>query len=131
MSQFIDEFKTFINRGNAIDLAVGVIIGTVFGKLVTSLVSDIIMPPLGLLLGGIDFANFSWILKPAEGNQPAVAVKYGLFINNIIDFLIVALTIFTIVRVINKLKKTDEPAKAAKDAEVTLLAEIRDLLKSK
>lgn len=131
MSKLIDEFKTFINRGNAMDLAIAVIIGAVFGKLVTSLVSDIIMPPIGMLLGGVDFSSFMWILKPAEGTQAAVAIKYGVFINHIIDFLIIMFTIFMIVRTLNKFKKAEEPPKAVKPEEVTLLSEIRDLLKNR
>jgi large conductance mechanosensitive channel len=128
----VKEFKDFINRGSVVDLAVGVIIGAAFGKIVTSLVTDIIMPPLGMILNGIDFKDLRYVLKDAIGKKPAVAINYGLFINNIIDFLIVAFCIFLIVKGVNSMKKTEEPAPLAPDPEPTkeelLLTEIRDLL---
>ena len=114
--KFFDEFKKFAMRGNVIDLAVGIIVGAAFGKIVSSLVADIIMPPIGLLLGGVDFSNFAITLKHAEGDQPAVLLRYGLFINTIIDFIIIAFAI--------KLAVAPEPS-----AEIKLLTEIRDLLK--
>jgi large conductance mechanosensitive channel len=127
----VKEFKDFINRGSVVDLAVGVIIGAAFGKIVTSLVTDIIMPPLGELLHGIDFKDLHYTLKDAVGKTPAVAINYGLFINNIIDFLIVAFCIFLIVKGVNSMKK-EEPAAPVADPEPTkeelLLTEIRDLL---
>jgi large conductance mechanosensitive channel len=127
----VKEFKEFAMRGNVVDLAVGVIIGAAFGKIVTSLVTDVIMPPLGLLLNGIDFKDVKYVLKPAIGKSPETAINYGLFINNIIDFLIVAFCIFLIVKGINSLKKQEEAAPAADPAptkEEMLLTEIRDLL---
>lgn len=130
----VKEFKEFAMRGNVVDLAVGVIIGAAFGKIVTSLVTDIIMPPLGLLLNGIDFKDVKYVLKPAVGKSPETAINYGLFINNIIDFLIVAFCIFLIVKGINSLKKQEEAAPAADPVptkEEALLTEIRDLLAKK
>ena len=136
--KFIQEFKALAMRGNVIDLAVGVIIGAAFNKIVSSLVADIIMPPLGLLLGGIDFKDFSLTLKDAIGDDPAVILNYGMFIQNIFDFIIVAFSIFVAIRVITKLReKEDKAAEAAAAApavpaptqEEVLLGEIRDLLK--
>ena len=122
------EFKEFISKGNVIDLAVGVIIGAAFGKIVTSLVDDILMPLIGVLIGGIDFSKLSFTIKDAS-------VNYGMFIQNIIDFLIVAACIFFIVKAVNKLnRKKEEPKKEEapkKSDEVLLLEEIRDLLKKK
>ncbi len=126
---FFKEFRDFAMRGNVVDLAVGVIIGAAFGKIVSSLVADIIMPPLGLLIGGIDFKQFAWVLRPAEGDIPAVVMNYGMFIQNIFDFVIVALAIFAAIKLMNKLhKKKEEPA-AGPTKEEVLLGEIRDLLK--
>lgn len=130
------EFKTFIMRGNVVDLAVGVIIGAAFGKIVTSLVDHIIMPPLGLLIGGIDFAHMKWVLKAADpkvAGSTAVALEYGLFINTLIQFLIIAFAIFWVVKVMNMAMKKDEaPAEPpAPSATEVLLAEIRDTLKAK
>ena len=128
----IKEFKEFISRGNVVDMAVGVIMGSAFGKIVTSLVNDIIMPLVGVLIGGIDFTSLSFKIQDAE-------VKYGSFIQNIVDFLIVAICIFIFVKIINKLntidvlhkKKKEELKKeeVKKSDEVVLLEEIRDLLK--
>ena len=101
----IKEFKEFAVKGNAVDMAVGIIIGAAFGKIVSSLVTDVIMPPIGLLLGGVDFKNLAVTLKEAVGEAPAVLLRYGLFINNVIDFLIVAFVIFMVVKGINSLKK--------------------------
>jgi large conductance mechanosensitive channel len=129
----IKEFKEFAMRGNVVDLAVGVIIGAAFGKIVTSLVSDVIMPPLGYLMGGIDFNDKKYVLVPADAAKKAaeVAVRYGTFINTIVDFLIVAFCIFMVVKGINSLKKPEEVPPAA-DPEPTkeevLLTQIRDLL---
>lgn len=133
MSLF-SEFKQFAVRGNVIDMAVGVIIGGAFGKIVTSLVNEIIMPPIGLLLGGVDFNKWKWILKPggADG-KGEVSILFGHFINTVIQFLIIALVIFLVVRAINRLKRKEEAkpaAPAAPPADVQLLTEIRDLLKS-
>lgn len=129
------EFKEFAVKGNVVDLAVGVIIGAAFGKIVTSLVADIIMPPLGLLMGGIDFKDKLIVLKPAVGKVPAVNLNYGLFINNIIDFVIVAFAIFLVIKGINAMKRKEEEAPTveppAPTKEETLLTEIRDLLAKK
>jgi large conductance mechanosensitive channel len=130
----VKEFKEFAMRGNVVDLAVGVIIGAAFGKIVTSLVADIIMPPIGMVTGGIDFKDLKYVLKPAVDKTPETAISYGLFINNVIDFVIVAFCIFLIIKGINSLKKKEEAAPAA-PAEPTkeelLLTEIRDLLAKK
>ncbi|MEA1063181.1 large-conductance mechanosensitive channel protein MscL [Apirhabdus apintestini] len=128
---FIKEFREFAMRGNVVDLAVGVIIGAAFGKIVSSLVADIIMPPLGLLIGGIDFKQFAWTMRPAQGDIPAVVMHYGVFIQNIFDFIIVALAIFLAIKLMNKLRrKEDEPEAVAEPTkEEVLLSEIRDLLK--
>ncbi|QRG79508.1 large-conductance mechanosensitive channel protein MscL [Citrobacter sp. R56] len=127
----IKEFREFAMRGNVVDLAVGVIIGAAFGKIVSSLVADIIMPPLGLLIGGIDFKQFAVTLRAAQGDIPAVVMHYGVFIQNIIDFVIVAFAIFMAIKLINQLnRKKEEPAAApAPTKEEVLLTEIRDLLK--
>ena len=131
----LKEFKDFAMRGNVIDLAVGVVIGGAFGKIVTSLVDQIIMPPIGMLTGGIDFSQMKWVLKPADNTDPAhkiaeVAIGYGSFINTLIQFLIIAFAIFLVVKAINRLTRKQEAAPAAPPADVVLLTEIRDLLKS-
>jgi len=131
----IKEFKEFAMRGNVIDLAVGVVIGGAFGKIVTSLVDQIIMPPIGLLTGGIDFAQMKWVLKPADNTDPAhkiaeVAIGYGSFINTLIQFLIIAFAIFLVVKAINRITRREEAAPAPPPADVVLLTEIRDLLKA-
>ena len=123
------EFKEFALKGNVIDLAIGVIIGAAFGKIVTSLVSDIIMPPIGLLLGGINFSSFAWTIKQATDNTEAVSINYGLFINNLIDFIIVAFVIFLIVKQINRFKRKEEKVAEKPNEEIVLLTEIRDSLK--
>ncbi|NLW96480.1 MAG: large-conductance mechanosensitive channel protein MscL [Xanthomonadaceae bacterium] len=131
------EFKEFAMRGNVIDLAVGVVIGAAFGKIVTSLVDQIIMPPIGLLLGGVDFSDIAWTLREATVNAageevPAVAIGVGEFINTVVQFLIVAFAIFMVVRTINRLHRKPEPAPEAPpepSEEVVLLREIRDSLK--
>src|ERR1700754_4233322 len=132
----IKEFKEFAMRGNVVDLAVGVIIGAAFGKIVTSLVNDVIMPPIGYITGGIDFKNLKVVIKPADAaNKVAeVAINYGNFINTVIEFLIVAFCIFLMVKAINSLKKPEETAPAADPVptkEEVLLTEIRDLLARK
>jgi len=134
---FISEFKKFAIKGNVIDLAVGVIIGGAFGKIVTSLVDDIIMPPIGYLTGGIDFANKKIILKAADeaSKTPEVAIKYGNFINIAIQFIIIAFCVFLLVKMINSLKDKQEEQKPAAPPEPSLteklLMEIRDELKTK
>ena len=130
------EFKEFISRGNVMDLAVGVIIGAAFGKIVTSLVDDIIMPVIGIILGKIDFSNLKLVITPASGSTPEAAVKYGLFIQNVVNFLIMAFVIFLMVKFVNKLRKpvaktAEEVIEAIPRKEETLLAEIRDILKNK
>jgi large conductance mechanosensitive channel len=132
----LKEFKEFAMRGNVIDLAVGVVIGGAFGKIVTSLVNDVIMPPIGLLTGGVDFADKKWVLKAADNTDPAhkvaeVAVNYGMFINTLIQFLIIAFAIFLVVKAINRISRKEEAAPAPPPADVVLLTEIRDLLKSR
>ena len=104
----LKEFREFAMRGNVVDLAVGVIIGAAFGKIVSSLVADIIMPPLGLLIGGIDFKQFALTLREAQGDVPAVVMHYGVFIQNIFDFIIVAFAIFMAIKLINRLKRKQE-----------------------
>ncbi|RDS82541.1 large-conductance mechanosensitive channel protein MscL [Dyella psychrodurans] len=129
----LQEFKEFAVRGNVVDMAVGIVIGAAFGKIVTSLVSDVIMPPIGWLTGGIDFSDMKWVIRAADNSNPAhkipeVAIAYGSFINSIIAFVILAFAIFILVKVVNKLYTK---AAAATPAEVALLTEIRDLLKSR
>ena len=130
----IREFKEFAMRGNVVDLAVGVVIGAAFGKIVSSVVADVIMPPIGVLLGGVDFTDLKLVLKEAVGEAPAVTLNYGSFIQTCIDFLIIAFAIFLLVKVINSLKRKEAeapPAPPAPSAEEVLLTEIRDLLKNR
>ncbi|WP_462379537.1 large-conductance mechanosensitive channel protein MscL [Pseudomonas sp. Marseille-QA0892] len=133
---FVQEFKAFAMRGNVVDLAVGIIIGAAFGKIVSSFVGDIIMPPLGLLIGGVDFSDLAITLRAAEGDTPAVVLAYGRFIQTVVDFLIVAFAIFMVIKGMNRLRHKEE-AKPAEPAappaptkEEVLLTEIRDLLKA-
>ena len=130
---FLKEFKEFAMRGNVIDLAVGVVIGGAFGKIVTSLVDDLIMPVVGILTGGIDFTEKKIVLKEAVGETAAVTLNYGSFINVIIQFLIIAFCIFIVIKGLNSLKKKEEvvPEDPAPTKEEVLLTEIRDLLKNK
>jgi large conductance mechanosensitive channel len=128
------EFKEFAVKGNVVDMAVGIIIGAAFGKIVTALVSGVIMPPIGVLLGGVNFADLALVVKEAAGEAPAVVISYGAFIQTLIDFTIIAFAIFMLVKGINRLKKKEEAAPKAPPApsqQEVLLAEIRDLLKSK
>jgi large conductance mechanosensitive channel len=127
----IQEFKTFAVKGNMIDMAVGIIIGAAFGKIVSSLVGDVIMPPIGILLGGVDFSNLSIVLKEAVEKAPAVTLNYGKFIQTVIDFLIISFCIFIMVKGINTLKREEEENPAEPPKEEVLLTEIRDLLKTK
>ena len=133
----VKEFKEFAMRGNVVDLAVGVIIGAAFGAIVTSLVKDVIMPPIGHITGGVDFSDKKIVLKPADPAHKVLetAVHYGNFVNSIIQFLIIAFCIFIVVKAINSLKKTEEAPPPAADPEPTkeeiLLTEIRDLLAKK
>lgn len=130
--KFLDEFKTFAMKGNMIDMAVGIIIGGAFGKIISSLVADIIMPPIGALLGGVNFTDLKLTIKAATEAAPAVTWNYGNFIQVAIDFLIIAFAVFMLVKAINAMKKKEEAAPAAPPAptkDQELLSEIRDLLK--
>ncbi len=131
--QILKDFKEFAMKGNVVDLAVGIIIGGAFGKIVSSLVADVLMPPIGLLLGGMDFSGFAITLKSAQGGAPAVLIKYGTFLNTLIDFLIVAWALFMIIHVMNRLKRKQAAvaATAVPTRQEMLLAEIRDLLKNR
>lgn len=141
MKKFLSEFKEFAMKGNVVDMAVGVIIGAAFGKIVTSLVNDIIMPVIGVLTGGVNFSDHKWIIQQSVTNgeeivTPEVAVTWGAFVQTIIDFIIIAFCIFVAIKFVNKLKKAPEPAPEAPAApagptETELLTEIRDLLKEK
>lgn len=129
---FVKEFREFAMRGNVVDMAVGVIIGGAFGKIVSSLVGDVFMPVLGILTGGVDFKDLSITLAEAVGETPAVTLNYGAFIQNVFDFVIIAFAIFMMIKGLNKLKKPEEEvaeAPAEPSAEEKLLTEIRDLLK--
>lgn len=137
MKGFFAEFKTFIARGNVMDLAVGVIIGGAFSKITTSLVNDIIMPGFSVLLGGINFSDWKWVLKPATDTTEAITINYGAFLSAVLDFFILAFVIFCMMKAINtlhdrmvkKAEATPPPPPPEPSAEEKLLAEIRDLLK--
>lgn len=131
----LQEFKEFAVKGNVVDMAVGIIIGAAFGKIVSSFVGDVIMPPIGVMLGGVDFSSLSITLKDAVDKTPAVVLAYGKFIQTIVDFTIVAFAVFMGIKAINVMKRQEEAQSApaelpAPSAEAELLAEIRDLLKS-
>ncbi len=128
----MSEFKKFAVKGNVMDMAVGIIIGAAFGKIVAAFVSGVMMPPLGLLIGGVDFSELAYVLKPASETAEAVTIQWGAFVQTTIDFLIVAFAVFMVVKAMNNLKKKEEeaPAEPAKPSnEEVLLTEIRDLLK--
>lgn len=130
----IKEFREFAMRGNVVDMAVGIVIGAAFGKIVTSFVNDVLMPPIGVMLGGVDFTDLSMTLRGAVGDVAAVTLNYGSFIQTLVDFVIIAFAIFMAIKAMNSLKKKEEapPAEPPKpSAEEILLAEIRDLLKQK
>lgn len=131
----LKEFKKFAFKGNVIDLAVGVIIGGAFGKIVTSLVNDVIMPLIGIIIGGLDFKELKYVITPASGDIAESALRYGAFIQSIVDFLIIAISIFLFVTLISKTKKKEPPppppAPPAPTKEEILLTEIRDILKTK
>ena len=130
----LQEFKEFAIKGNAIDMAVGIIIGAAFGKIISSLVADVVMPPIGVLIGGVDFTKLAVTLKEAVGDSPAVTLNYGNFIQSMVDFTIIAFVIFIMVKLINNLKKKEAAAPVAApepSKEELLLTEIRDLLKAK
>ena len=130
----LSEFKEFALKGNVVDLAVGVIIGGAFGKIISSFVEDVIMPPIGMILGGVDFKTLAITLKAAEGKAAAVMLNYGKFIQTVVDFAIVAFVIFLVIKAMNSLKKEGAAAPAAPpapSAEAVLLTEIRDAIRGK
>ena len=130
----IQEFKTFALRGNVVDMAVGIVIGGAFGKIVSSFVADVIMPPIGILIGGVNFANLAIIIKAATADAAAVTLNYGKFIQSIVDFVIIAFAIFMVIKGMNSLKKKEEAEPATPpppSKEETLLTEIRDVLMQK
>ena len=134
MSKLVKEFREFAMKGNVVDMAVGIIIGAGFGKIVSSLVADVIMPPIGILLGGVDFSGLKLTLKEAAAPQTAVTVNYGQFIQTVVDFTIVAFSVFLLIKMMNALKKKEEQAPQTTPTESTqevLLREIRDLLKAR
>ena len=129
----MSEFKSFAMRGNVVDMAVGIVIGGAFGKIVSSFVSDVLMPPIGMMMGGVNFSELAVVLKNASGEAAAVTVNYGSFIQTVLDFVIIAFAIFMVVRAMNNMKKKEEeaPAELPKPStEVELLTEIRDSLKN-
>jgi len=130
----IKEFKDFAIKGNVVDMSVGIIIGTAFGKIISSFVADVIMPPIGVLLGGADFSKLAIVVQEAVGDAPAVVISYGKFIQTLVDFTIIAFVIFMVIKAINALKRKEEEAPKAPappSAEELLLTEIRDLLKER
>lgn len=127
----LKEFKEFAVKGNVVDMAVGIIIGAAFGKIVSSVVADVIMPPIGLLIGGVDFSDLVITLKAAEGAAPAVVISIGKFIQTVIDFTIVAFAIFMVIKVLNRLRPKDPAAAPGPTKEEVLLTEIRDLLRER
>lgn len=119
----LKEFKDFAMRGNVVDMAVGIIIGAAFGKIVSSLVTDVIMPPIGVLMGSVDFSGLAFTIKEASGEVPPVAIKYGVFINTVIDFLIVAFAMFMVIKQMNRLKKPEvAAAPTTKDCQYCLMS---------
>lgn len=134
MMGMLKEFKEFAVKGNVVDMAVGIIIGAAFGKIVSSFVADVIMPPFGVLLGGVDFSELAYTIQEAVGDTPAVVIGYGQFIQTIVDFTIIAFAIFVAVKAINSLKRKAEETPTASpepSKDLVLLAEIRDLLKER
>jgi len=132
MGSFVKEFKAFALRGNVMDMAVGIVIGAAFGVIVASLVADVLMPPIGLLIGGVDFTALSITLREATAETPAVTLNYGIFIQAVVNFLVVALAVFTAMKGMNAMRRKKEETPAAPPApsrEETLLTEIRDLLR--
>lgn len=134
----IKEFREFAVKGNVVDMAVGIIIGAAFGKIVSSLVADVVMPPIGLLIGGVDFSDLAIVLKEATADSTAVVIAYGKFIQTTLDFVIVAFAIFMVIKALNKLKRKEEaipptpaPVDPTPSKEELLLTEIRDLLKQR
>lgn len=132
--KIIQEFKSFAMKGNVVDMAVGIIIGAAFGKIVSSMVNDIIMPPLGLLIGGVNFTDLKFVMKAATETNPAVTLNYGNFLQVIFDFMIVAFAVFMVIKAINAAKQKQEatpPDPPAPSKEEILLTEIRDILRNK
>jgi large conductance mechanosensitive channel len=130
--KLVDEFKAFAMKGNVVDMAVGIIIGAAFGKIVASIVNDIIMPPIGLLVGGVNFTDLKIVMKAAVGENPAVTLNYGNFLQVVFDFLIVAFAVFMVIKAMNSAKRKEEAKPSAPPAipnDEVLLTEIRDLLK--
>jgi large conductance mechanosensitive channel len=127
----VQEFKTFAMRGNVVDMAVGIIIGGAFGEIISSFVADVIMPPIGVLLGGVNFSDLAITIKAAAGDAAAVTLNYGKFIQAVVDFLIIAFAIFMVIKAMNSFKKKEEKAPSPPPREEVLLTEIRDLLKQK
>jgi large conductance mechanosensitive channel len=129
----LNEFKAFAMRGNVVDMAVGIIIGAAFGKIVSSFVSDVLMPPIGVMLGGVNFRDLAVVIQQASESQAEVLIKYGSFVQTIIDFVIIAFAVFVGVKAMNSMKKKEqaepEPTPAVTPADILLLTEIRDLLK--
>jgi large conductance mechanosensitive channel len=128
----MSEFRDFAMRGNVVDMAVGIVIGGAFGKIVSSFVNDVLMPPIGLALGGVDFSQLAVTLQEASGDVAAVTLNYGAFIQTVVDFIIIAFAIFMVIKAMNNLKKKEEAAPAPPpkpSEEVTLLREMRDLMK--
>lgn len=126
----VQEFKTFIAQGNVLDLAVGVVIGGAFGKIVTSFVDNVLMPPIGMLTGGINFSSLQVVLKQGADEKTTVALKYGAFIQSVFDFLIIAFAIFLVVKAVNRIKKKEAEAPAAPPRQEVLLEEIRDAIRA-
>jgi len=132
--KMMQEFKAFAMRGNVIDMAIGIVIGGAFGKVISAFVGNVLMPPIGLLLGGVDFKDLAITLKAAQGEAPAVLLTYGVFVQTVVDFIIIAFAIFMVVKGMNAMKKKEEEkpaAPAAPPKEEVLLTEIRDLLAKK
>lgn len=132
---FASEFKEFAMKGNVVDMAVGIIIGGAFGKIVSSFVNDVIMPPLGVLIGGVDFSELAVVLQEKTGEAAAVTLNYGSFVQTVVDFLIIAMAIFVAIKVMNRLQRAEEEPEAEEaapepSAEEKLLTEIRDLLEA-
>lgn len=128
----LKEFKKFAMKGNVVDMAVGVVIGAAFGKIVSSFVADIIMPPIGALTGGVDFSDLAITIKKASKGAEAITMNYGMFLNTVIDFTIIAFAIFIVIKQLERFKKKEEEAKPAKPSEeVAILKEIRDELKKR
>lgn len=127
----MSEFKDFAMKGNVVDMAVGVVVGGAFGAVVTSFTNDILMPPIGVLMGGADFSNLAFTIQEAAGEAAAVTINYGVFLNKVLDFLIISFAIFMVVKAMNSAMKKEEEAPAEPGAEEVLLGEIRDALRNR